>query len=191
MHGGRRYENEHCSSSISTISTKASRISMIYDAGSPRARIDAHHSRLELRATGARRRLAHLRYQACWARQCGQATVVETGARKLKPHSHTYAASSSGPPALRTRSTAGSPMRRPRGATGIGAGGVPRGCSARVRLRSRRVWGRLARMALCEKTLPTVKGFALHRRFPRRRAAGAGLGRLMGWRHGAQMGLEY
>lgn len=28
------------------------------------------------------------RYQACWARQCGQATVVETGARKTKPHEH-------------------------------------------------------------------------------------------------------
>jgi hypothetical protein len=27
-------------------------------------------------------------YQACWARQCGQATVVETGAQKTKPHEH-------------------------------------------------------------------------------------------------------
>ena len=45
------------------------------------------------------------RYQACGARQCGQATVVETGARKLKPHSQAYEASSIGPPALRTRST--------------------------------------------------------------------------------------
>jgi hypothetical protein len=30
-----------------------------------------------------------VRYQACGAPQCGQATVVETGARKLSPHSHT------------------------------------------------------------------------------------------------------
>jgi hypothetical protein len=117
-----------------------------------------------------RRRPKRRCYQACWVRQCGQATVVETGARKLKPHSQTYAASSSGPPALRTRSTAGSPARRLTGATTIGAGGVRRGCSARVRLRSRRVWGRLARMALCEKTLPTAKGFALQRGFPGTRA---------------------
>jgi hypothetical protein len=27
-------------------------------------------------------------YQACCARQFGQATVVETGARKTKPHAH-------------------------------------------------------------------------------------------------------
>jgi hypothetical protein len=27
-------------------------------------------------------------YQACEARQCGQATVVETGARNTNPHEH-------------------------------------------------------------------------------------------------------
>ncbi len=33
-----------------------------------------------------RLRAGKARYQACWARQCGQQTVVETGARKTKPH---------------------------------------------------------------------------------------------------------
>ena len=50
MHGGWRYENEHCSSSISTISTKASRISMIYDECPVRPRA-SRYGRREIRAT--------------------------------------------------------------------------------------------------------------------------------------------
>jgi hypothetical protein len=47
--------------------------------------IDKIKSDIEGKRPGSREK----RYQACVVRQCGQATVVETGARKQKPHSHT------------------------------------------------------------------------------------------------------
>jgi hypothetical protein len=61
MPGGLSHVNGHCSVTISTILTKSRGTTP--DVASDR---------------GAR-------YQACVARQCGQATVVETGARKTKP----------------------------------------------------------------------------------------------------------
>jgi hypothetical protein len=53
--------------------------------GGVRRRWCLRHSASVATLRPAPRRTDGPRYQACVARQCGQATVVETGARKTKP----------------------------------------------------------------------------------------------------------